>query len=127
MQFLIECMLFVFGLLVGNYAFSMVIFPLLYGFPKSLWWVGKKKLKWWTPLLFFMLPLAFCATLILIVFFLDIYKALAESFAYGLALHLMVGFALIRWAFSQNEKAKLRSAYEGVVASNRLDIKRVFE
>jgi hypothetical protein len=37
-----------------------------------------------------------------------------------------VGFALIRWAFSQKEKAKIRSAFERFVASNRLDVERVF-
>lgn len=127
MEFLIDCLLFAFGLLVGNYAFIMVIFPIFYGLPKSISWVFKRKLKWWTPLQFFLLPLAFIAMLTLIVFFLDIFEAIAENFAYGLALHLVVGFALARWAFSQTEKAKLRSAFERFVASNRLDIRQVFE
>jgi hypothetical protein len=127
MEFLIDCGLFLLGLIVGNYAYIMVFFPLFYGLPKSLWLVTKRELKWWTPLLFLLFPLAFGGTLIFVVFFLDIFEMIATSFAYGLALHLMVGFALIRWAFSQKEKAKIRSAFERFVASNRLDIERVFQ
>lgn len=125
MEFLIDCGLFLMGLFVGNYAFSMLIFPFFYGLPKSLWLVTKRELKWWTPLLFLFIPLAFGGTLLFVLYFLDIFELIATSFAYALALHLMVGFALIRWAFSQNEKAKIRSAFEGLVASNRLDIERV--
>lgn len=127
MEFLIDCGLFLLGLIVGNYAYTMVFFPLFYGLPKSVWWVSKRKLKFWAPLLFLALPLIFLLGLLFFIFFLDIFEKVAESFAYGLGLHLMAGFMLLRYAISSSERTKMKDAFENIVAAYRQDLPRVFE
>lgn len=127
MEFLINCGLFLLGLIVGTYIFRLVVFPITYGLPKSLLWVFQRKLKLWTPLLFLAFPLICILGLIFVIFFLDLFEVMGGSFAYGMGLHLTVGFLFLRSVISRSERAKMADVFANVVSEYRIDIQKIFE
>lgn len=90
MSTVLEFALLLVGMFLGTWLFSVIILPLAYGFPRSLYWAVRRWVRWYTPLLYLVSPLiwtfAFLGfTVALIMFLPSVAAHLSESkfFAIG--------------------------------------------
>jgi hypothetical protein len=125
MGFLIETVLFFCGLAFGIMWFAFVILPLIYGIPKSLWWVIKRRLKWWAPLKYLVAPIVFCVVTTLVSLALlnwvpSVPTRLMESASFSLAQLIAIGFSFISSIFSSSTRASMKSDFESFVETDRL-------
>jgi hypothetical protein len=125
MGFLIEAVLFFCGLAFGIMWFAFVILPLIYGIPKSLWWVIKRRLKWWAPLKYLVAPIVFCVVTTLFAIALwnwapNVATRLMESAGLSLGQLIAIGFSLISSVFSSSTRASMKADFESFVETNRL-------
>ena len=49
MSVLLDIAMFLFGMLFGHLWFSVIVLPLVYGFPRALFWAARGWVKWWSP------------------------------------------------------------------------------
>lgn len=132
MKFLVDCVLFVTGGAFGLIWFASVILPLIYGIPKSLWWVARRRLKWWTPLKYLVSPIIFSVITTLVVLISQSWmptfaKVVFESSAFNMASLFAVLFSLSLSVFSKSTRESMQSDFESFVAPNRIDNLDVFE
>ena len=124
MDFFIQAGLFVAGFVFGILWFSGIWLPLIYGLPKSLWLVLKRKLRWTTPFKYLVSPIVWSLVLVSIAWGLlewapNVGKLLAESGAFNLASVMAIGFSLLNCIFSKSTRADLRGDFDKFVQSDR--------
>lgn len=56
MELVVDAMLFLGGLFLGGWWFSVIFLPILYGLPKALYWVASGRIRWRTPFLYLIAP-----------------------------------------------------------------------
>lgn len=124
MDFFIQAGLFAAGFFFGTLVFTGICLPLIYGFPKSLWLVLKRKLRWTTPLKYLVSPIVWNVVFVLIAAGLlkwapNVAKSLAESGAFNWASLIAICLFLLSCIFSKSTRAGLRADFDKVVQYDR--------
>jgi hypothetical protein len=114
----VEIALFLVGLPLGLFWFSVVILPLFYGLPRSLYWALGGRVKWYSPTRYLVSPilwtLIFFGAALLLVLFLPQVAALlqrSDGFATGQLLGILIGAA--RALFSRSSWRDLNEDFLG--------------
>ena len=111
-----EVLLFPLGLVLGFLWFSMVLLPLIYSVPKSLFNIFKGKMKWGILGRVIIPPLIFTSSLLILVYF---FPSISENelLYWGSTFGGLMG---TRYLLTKNGRRDIRSDYESLSLKYRV-------
>lgn len=110
-----EIILFIIGLLLGTWGFSVLVLPLVYGFPKAIYWTAKGLLRRSSALSYLIIPIIWMIVFVSLFFVLgkltpNIVNRLSESS--GFQGGMIGGFVLMIFrAFSKRGRRDLQEDF----------------
>lgn len=118
-------LLFIMGFIFGIFWFAVIALPLVYGFPKSIWLVFQRQLRWSTPLKYLISPFVWSIAFTLIALAAltwapNATATVADSAAFNLASLLAIGISILRCAFSAETRTDLRADFDAFTAPYRI-------
>lgn len=106
---MLEFWLLIAGMFLGIWWFSVIVLPLIYAFPRSLYWSVRRWAKWRAPFLYFLPPLIWTVTffgiaLILVVYFPNIASYLLKSDGFNAGQLVGIALSVLRAIFSKSTR-----------------------
>lgn len=109
MSAILDFGLFLVGIFLGVFWFSVIGLPLAYGFPRALYWAARGRARWRGALLYLMSPLIWNVVFLLVALFLTAFvpsvpNYLYESFGFWVGSNAGVVLAAGRAIFSKSAR-----------------------
>ena len=123
MNFLVEFFLFWIGVLLGIWRFGSVFLPILYGFPRGLYWAFRGWAKWRAPFIYLVSPVLWSVALIVITLVLFIFTPkvatyLTQSRGFAIGQFVGIGLLIVRVLFSRSTHIDMADDFYAFMGSH---------